>query len=635
MADKKPEKKEPRSFGLLALWALSFVLLFLALTWGQLNTISYSDFKSELARDNVKSVVLEGDSVTGQFRESFKPKGSSTELTRFTTAIPAIEDPVLAKLLNKDTVSVEVRSASANGFSNVLLGFLPWLVLGWLVYSWLSRTDRPQTTWGFSKSKAVLYRKSSEDLTFEDVAGLSQAKRELSELVDFLKEPAKYLKLGARSPQGILLMGPPGTGKTLMARAVAGEANVPFFSISGSQFIEMFVGVGASRVRSLFSDAKRNAPSIIFIDEIDSVGRARGTGLGGGHDEREQTLNQILAEMDGFSRHDSVVVLAATNRPDVLDPALTRPGRFDRKVVLDLPQKSARQAILRLHTRGIPVSPEVDLADVARRTTGFSGAELQNLVNEAALLAARKNEDRVSADDFEAAQDRIVLGTERDEPLTDEERERVAYHEAGHALLAAVLSHAAPLRKVTIIPRGRALGVTEQTPSEESTSLTSDQLCDQITILLGGRAAVEIIYKTRTTGASNDLQRATQLARKMVTRFGMSKALGAASFSSGEEYLFLGREMAKPKDFSEHTGQLIDQEIVSLLHQMEKRAHQILHERRAVLEALAERLLDRETLDRQEILQIVEGPATPRIRETGDEVAPGQETPQDLTQIIV
>ena len=433
------------------------------------------------------------------------------------------------------------------------------------------------------------------------MAGLDNAKKDLQEIIDYLRDPAKYKTLGAKLPKGILLMGPPGTGKTLLARAAAGEARVPFFSISGSEFIEMFVGVGASRVRDMFNHAKQEAPSIIFIDEIDSIGRARGTGLGGGHDEREQTLNQILAEMDGFSPHEAVVVMAATNRPDILDPALTRPGRFDRRITLELPQKRARQSILQIHTRSVPLAENVDLEGVARRTIGFSGADLQNLVNEATLLAGRKNKQQVDMAEFDEARDKILLGNEREDLISDDEKRGIAYHEAGHALMARFLPGADPLKKVTITPRGRSLGATEQLPTEDRHNLNRTYLLDRIAVMLGGRVAEKLTFNDITSGAADDLKQATQLARRMVCQWGMSEKLGPVTFRHGEEHPFLGRELAEQKDFSEHTARVIDEEIRRIIQEMEEKTENTLKEHQEQLQTLANALLENETLEKKEI----------------------------------
>lgn len=458
----------------------------------------------------------------------------------------------------------------------------------------------------FGKSRAKRYRQADSELTFDNVAGLANAKRDLYEIVGYLKDPQHYRKLGAKIPRGILLMGPPGTGKTLLAKAMAGEANVPFFSISGSEFIEMFVGVGASRVRDMFESARKEAPSIIFIDEIDSVGRARGTGLGGGHDEREQTLNQILGEMDGFDPHEAVVVLAATNRPDVLDAALLRPGRFDRKITLDLPDIKARRAILDIHSADVPLNDDVDLDRISALTVGFSGADLENLVNEAALLSGREDRETVDMESLLNARDKVVLGGKRELIIGDEEKKLVAYHEAGHVIAASFLAHADPLDKVTIIPRGQALGATEQIPEEEHYNLRRSYVLDRIGVMLGGRVAEQLIFGEVSSGAENDLKQATRLARHMVTHWGMSDKLGPVSFRRGEEHIFLGREMTQQHDFSEHTAQIIDDEICALLKDIEQDIAALLKQHRPQLESLAAALLKKETLEADDIQSIID-----------------------------
>src|SRR6056297_1280645 len=458
---------------------------------------------------------------------------------------------------------------------------------------------------GFGKSKAKLFEKSMSDVEFDDVAGLENTKKELQEIIGFLKDPDKYRSLGGKLPKGVLLVGPPGTGKTLMARAVAGEAEVPFFSISGSEFIEMFVGVGASRVRDMFDNAKESAPSIIFIDEIDSVGRARGTGVGGGHDEREQTLNQILGEMDGFEPHEEVVVLAATNRPDVLDRALLRPGRFDRKVTLDLPDRRARKSILEIHTADMPLADDVDLERLAALTVTFSGADIENLVNEAALLAGREKREEIDMEFLLAARDKVVLGGKREMLIEDEEKALIACHEAGHAVAATFLPHADPLDKVTIIPRGRALGATEQIPDEERHNLPEDYLRDRIGVMLGGRVAEQLVYGQVTSGSAQDLKQATGLARRMVSQWGMSRKLGAAAFSRGEDHVFLGKEMTQERNFSEHTARIIDDEICSLVTGIEDRVREIMEDKRDRLKALADALVEQEALNADAVEEIL------------------------------
>ena len=503
--------------------------------------VPYSQFKAEVRQGKVAEITMAGQKVTG----TYKAKGKNEKPQPFQTALPPIDDPELLTLLENNNVTVRVEPQTGSGWTTLLVGFLPWLlILGFFIYIGRQAQRQmggagPGALFQFTKSKAKRYHKGISRKSFDDVAGLENAKRDLHEIVDFLADPGRYQKLGAKLPRGVLLVGPPGTGKTLLAKAVAGEAEAPFFSISGSEFIEMLVGVGASRVRDMFENAKKEAPAVIFIDEIDSVGRSRGTGLGGGHDEREQTLNQILSEMDGFSPEHAVVALAATNRPDVLDPALLRPGRFDRKITLELPRKEARPRILQLHSARVPLADDVDLLVIARRTPGISGADLENLVNEAALLAGREKQDRVLMRFFENARDKVMLGAERESILNDEERRLVAYHESGHALLTCLLPHTEPVEKVTIIPRSRTLGVTELLTAEERQSLRESYLKDRITIMLGGRVSEKLAFGEVSSGAEDDLRQATRLARRMVSRWGMSGSLGPVSYRREEEHVFL------------------------------------------------------------------------------------------------
>jgi len=577
--------------------------------------LSYSEFKASVIADQIAWVELQGDRVSGEFRQPRTPStiGESKIFTRFVTTLPPVQDPELISLLEQHDVEIHAVSTEANWLTKALIGVLPWiLIIGLFWYASHKMQQRLGGIGGtsglfdFGKSRAKRFRQTDSELTFDNVAGLANAKRDLHDIVGYLKDPQHYRKLGAKIPRGILLMGPPGTGKTLLAKAVAGEAKVPFFSISGSEFIEMFVGVGASRVRDMFESARKEAPSIIFIDEIDSVGRARGTGLGGGHDEREQTLNQILGEMDGFDPHEAVVVLAATNRPDVLDAALLRPGRFDRKITLDLPDIKARHAILNIHSADVPLNDDVDLDRLAALTVGFSGADLENLVNEAALLSGR--EDRVTVDmkSLLNARDKVVLGGKRELIIGDEEKKLVAYHEAGHVIAASFLSHTDPLDKVTIIPRGRALGATEQIPEEEHYNLRRSYVLDRIGVMLGGRVAEQLIFGEVSSGAEDDLKQATRLARHMVTHWGMSDKLGPVAFRRGEEHIFLGREMTQQHDFSEHTAQIIDVEICALLKGIEQDIAALLKQHRPQLESLAAALLKMETLEADDIQSIID-----------------------------
>ena len=624
MANRQPVDKpegspnwQPQQLSWWRYLAWFFVLVIFS--WYFLNTesdgqqtLSYSEFKISVVEDQVARVRLQGDHVAGEFHQ---PRTSSTDgdsklSVRFVTTLPPVQDPELISLLEQHNVEIHAVSGETNWLTKALIGVLPWiLIIGLFWYG----TRRMQKSLGgiggaglfdFGKSRAKRFRQQDSDLSFDNVAGLENAKRDLYEIVGYLKDPQHYRKLGAKIPRGILLMGPPGTGKTLLAKAVAGEANVPFFSISGSEFIEMFVGVGASRVRDMFESARKEAPSIIFIDEIDSVGRARGTGLGGGHDEREQTLNQILGEMDGFDPHEAVVVLAATNRPDVLDTALLRAGRFDRKITLDLPDKKARRAIIDIHATDVPLADDVDLDRISALTVGFSGADLENLVNEAALLCGRENRETVDMESLLNARDKVVLGSKRELIIGDEEKNLVAHHEAGHALVASLLPTADPLDKVTIIPRGRSLGATEQIPEEEHYNLRQSYVRDRIGVMLGGRVAEQLVFGEVSSGAEEDLKQATRLARHMVTHWGMSEKLGPVAFRRGEEHIFLGREMTQQRDFSEHTAQIIDDEITNLLKHIEQDITLLLEQHRAQLESLASALLEKETLEADEIQAI-------------------------------
>ena len=615
----KPESRLPQSNA----WWKYLIILFLFwiavsyffnLFGGKPSTtIPYSTFKNQVKVGNVDNITISGDDINGKFKKEFYPpsksKKDTTGFTYFSTTRPSISDDELMKILDENNVTVNAESRDNSWVIYLLLTAVPWLLI-FAYFIYVRRKMQGQVgnilgsgggLFGINKSGAKRFRRQKAGVTFNDVAGLESAKQDLKEIVEYLKDPGKFARLGADIPKGILLMGPPGTGKTLLARATAGEADVTFYSISGSEFIEMFVGVGASRVRDLFENAKREAPSIIFIDEIDSVGRIRGTGLGGGHDEREQTLNQILSEMDGFEPHESVVVMAATNRPDVLDPALTRPGRFDRRITLEFPQKGARQKILQIHTRHVPLADDVNLENLAARTVSFSGADLKNLVNEAALLAGRRKKLKVDMEDFDEARDKILLGAEREEMINDEEKKIVAYHEAGHALIAILLPNTDPLQKVTIIPRGRSLGATEQIPEIERYNLQREYLLDRIAVALGGRAAERVVFDDITNGAAEDFRQVTYIARKMVCNWGMSERLGPIMFKQGEEHPFLGRELAQQKDFSEHTQQIIDEEIRKIIVEMEQKAEQLIYDNRIKLDALAEALLENETLDKNQI----------------------------------
>ncbi|MDP2798810.1 MAG: ATP-dependent zinc metalloprotease FtsH [Deltaproteobacteria bacterium] len=558
---------------------------------------TYSDFLDKVEKGEVSRVTVQGERIHGQYVNG----------RAFKTYAP--KDVDLVKILRQANVKIAAKPAEESPWYWTLI--ISWLPMLLLIGVWIFFMRQMQAGGGkalsFGKSRARLLSGQTVKTTFADVAGIDEAKEELSEIIDFLKDPKKFTRLGGRIPKGVLLMGAPGTGKTLLAKAIAGEAGVPFFSISGSDFVEMFVGVGASRVRDLFVQGKKNAPCIIFIDEIDAVGRHRGAGLGGGHDEREQTLNQLLVEMDGFESNEGVIIVAATNRPDVLDPALLRPGRFDRQIVVPTPDVRGREGILRVHSRNMPLDNDADLSVLARGTPGFTGADLENMVNEAALLAARKNKEKLQMSDFEEAKDKVMMGTERRSMIISEEEKRItAYHEAGHVLVAKLLPGADPIHKVTIIPRGRSLGLTQQLPIDERHTYQKDYLINNLIILLGGRAAEELVLKQFTTGAGNDIERATELARKMVCNWGMSEELGPLSFGKKEEHIFLGKEIAQHKDYSEATAVRIDGGIKRLVTESYQRAKDIIHENIQSLHKLASSLLERESLDAGDIDKILE-----------------------------
>ncbi|GAB4159801.1 MAG: ATP-dependent zinc metalloprotease FtsH [Planctomycetaceae bacterium] len=625
--NRTPEEgiPKPGSFGP---WLLILIVLFMVVIWMYMKnpantgtTVKYSFFWEQLTRkDNVESVTFHGDILTGKWREiPENPEEEGGELSEyFNTRLPrsAVEgDHLLNELLAYDSTgkrkyNVEVESkdsGSGLGTQLFLWLFIPLLLFGFFFYM-MRRSVDPMgggMMGNFIRSQAKRFHASEQRTSFEDVAGMDQAKSELMEIVEFLKNPEKFQRLGAEIPKGVLLMGPPGTGKTLLARATAGEAGVPFYSINGSEFIQMFVGVGASRVRDLFRTAKENAPCILFIDEIDAVGRVRGAGVGGGHDEREQTLNQILGEMDGFLPTESVIVLAATNRPDVLDPALLRPGRFDRHVTINRPSKKGRLGILKVHTRKVPLAEDVDLEEIAAGTIGFSGADLKNLVNEAALNATRADKKRVEMDDFEKARDKVLMGTAREENLNEHEREMTAYHEAGHALLAWIFPDVDQVHKVSIIPRGRALGVTQLLPDEDRFNIGERRLHSQMAFMLGGRAAEKLVFNEYSAGAEDDLKRATELARKMVAHWGMSEVIGPVAFRQGEEHPFLGKEIHEQRQFSEETARIIDQEVQIFLTKASDRAVEKLSENRDKLDQLAKSLLENESIGKAELEEIL------------------------------
>jgi len=561
---------------------------------------NYSDFINAVESNRVLDIETKGRSIIWRDAEG----------KRFKTYAP--EDPEMIKIIREKKIAINAKKEDESPlWQNILISWFPMIIL---IGVWLFFMRQMQIGGGkalsFGKSKAKILTKEQHKVTFDNVAGIEEAKDELEEIIDFLRDPKKFTKLGGRIPKGVLLIGAPGTGKTLLARAIAGEADVPFFSISGSDFVEMFVGVGASRVRDLFLQGKRNAPCIIFIDEIDAVGRHRGAGLGGGHDEREQTLNQLLVEMDGFESNEGVILIAATNRPDVLDPALLRPGRFDRQVVVPVPDVKGREEILKVHTKRAPLADDVALSLLARGTPGFTGADLENLVNEAALLAARLGKEWVDMSDLEQAKDKVLMGVERKSMIIPlEERKITAFHEAGHTLVARMIPGTDPIHKVTIIPRGRALGITQQLPIDEKHTYPKDYLLNNITVMMGGRVAEELVLNSQTTGAGNDIERSTELARKMVCEWGMSEKLGPMAFGQKEEQIFLGREITQHRDYSEETARLIDAEIRAIVTRSYEKAKEIIQSNMDVLHRLANTLLEKEVLDGSQIDQIIKGEA--------------------------
>jgi cell division protease FtsH len=583
------------------------------------STPSYSDFLVQVDKGDVREATLYLSPNSYELQGEYVNPANQ----KFRVTIPKEETPTLTKALKDKAVMLSVKEVRSGDWVLILLNALPLLLLAGFVFFLMRQMQAGgNKALSFGKSRARLLSAQQKKATFKDVAGSDEAKEELQEIIEFLKDPQKFQKLGGRIPKGVLLVGPPGTGKTLLARAIAGEANVPFFSISGSDFVEMFVGVGASRVRDLFEQGKKNAPCIIFIDEIDAVGRHRGAGLGGGHDEREQTLNALLVEMDGFESNEGVILIAATNRPDVLDPALLRPGRFDRRVVVARPDVKGREEILRVHTRKVPLSDDVELSIIARGTPGFSGADLANLVNEAALWAARQNRKFVAMADFEMAKDKVLMGVERKSMiLSDEEKKNTAYHEAGHALVAAMTPGADPVHKVTIIPRGMALGLTMQLPEADKHTYTKEYLEGMLAVLMGGRTAEEIFLGHITTGAGNDIERATDIARNMVCEWGMSQ-LGPLAFGKKEEAIFLGREIAQHRDFSEDTALQIDKEVKRIVSEAYEKAHNLLETNRDTLDRIAQALLEREVLDANEVKMLMEGKTLPEKPRTPPPQAP-------------
>ncbi len=611
----------------LALWlviSLVMILLFNLFNQSRIQDreITYTEFMAQVEKGLVIGVVIQGQEISG----------TNANDVRFKTFAP--QDADLIKVLRENGVSIKAKPAAESPwYMTVLVSWFPMILL---IGVWIFFMRQMQGGGGkalsFGKSRARLLSDQAAKVTFEDVAGIDEAKEELSEIIDFLKDPKKFTRLGGRIPKGVLLVGAPGTGKTLLARAIAGEAGVPFFSISGSDFVEMFVGVGASRVRDLFVQGKKHAPCIIFIDEIDAVGRHRGAGLGGGHDEREQTLNQLLVEMDGFESNEGVILISATNRPDILDPALTRPGRFDRQVIVPIPDMRGREGILKVHTRKTPLADDVDMSVLARGTPGFSGADIENMVNEAALLAARFDKDKLEMADFEEAKDKVLMGTARKSMLiSDEEKRNTAYHEAGHTLVAKKIPGTDPIHKVTIIPRGRSLGLTQQLPVDEKHTYPKKYLQSNMAVLMGGRAAEELVLNETTSGAANDIERATETARKMVCEWGMSDKLGPLTFGQKQEQIFLGREFAQHRDYSEHTAGLIDKEITRLVSEASEWAKRIVQEDVDTLHALADALLDKETLEEIEINAIIAGDAIP-TPESKEKKAEPETQSKDTTQ---
>ncbi|NPV83625.1 MAG: ATP-dependent metallopeptidase FtsH/Yme1/Tma family protein [Candidatus Aminicenantes bacterium] len=606
------KNKSPKN---LIFWVASLVLLILLWsffpTGPRAKEFTFSEFMNQVEQKNVQEVTIQDNQAQGKLKDQ----------TSFKTTLPP-QYADLIKVLRENQVNIVVKDTSRSNWLAILLNWFPILLL---IFFWFMFMRQMQAggnkAMSFGKSRAKLFSPLQKKITFKDVAGVDEAKVELQEIIEFLKDPRKFQRLGGRIPKGVLLVGAPGTGKTLLARAVAGEANVPFFSISGSDFVEMFVGVGASRVRDLFDQAKKHAPCLIFIDEIDAVGRQRGAGLGGGHDEREQTLNQLLVEMDGFDSNEGIIVIAATNRPDILDMALLRPGRFDRRIVVPMPDVRGREEILNVHVRKVPLAEDVDLKVIARSTPGFSGADLANLINEAALLAARKGQNSVTMKDLEEAKDKVLMGVERRSMIiSDEDKRNTAFHEAGHALVAALIPEADPIHKVTIIPRGLALGVTQQLPLSDRYTYTKDYLEAQLAVLMAGRVTEEMILGKITTGAANDLEKATEIARKMVCQWGMSE-LGPLSFGERDDLIFLGRELATHKNFSEHTAELIDAEVKKIVSRCYERARELIEKNRDKLLKIAEALLEKEILSSDEINELINGqPKTGK--ETGTEITP-------------
>lgn len=628
---KAPQKKNPKQDGApkkgpnsnkrptgIIYWIYLFLFVMLGywvLTdseglFGTQTEIEYSTFKQELRGDNIESVHIQGDRIQGTFREERQLRISESDTTshkKFITVIPSFGDDSLSNLLEENDVVVTAESESDGFWWYFLIFSMPLLFLlfiGFMFYRRMQMQGRGMFNIG--KSQAKLQDPDKNKTTFDDIAGMDGAKTELREIIEFLKDPSRFEEIGAKLPKGVLLMGPPGTGKTLLARAVAGEADVPFYTITGSDFMEMFVGVGAKRVREMFKEAKEKSPAIIFIDEIDSIGRKRGAGLGGGHDEREQTLNQLLAELDGFEPSENVIVMAATNRPDILDKALLRPGRFDRQISVDLPSQNSRHEILKIHAKNKSLDESVDLKKIASSTPGFSGADLENLLNEASLYAGRNKRKKIIMEDIENARDKIMMGLEREGmQIDDEEKKILAYHEAGHAIVAAALPNSDPLHKVSVIPRGKAMGITMQLPEKEKYLYNKEYLLDRMAVIMGGRAAEQLIFDTATSGAQNDLIRVAKLSRKMVVEWGMSEKFGHLAFGSDEEDVFLGRDMTRQKSYSDSTAREIDQEVQAISREAYDRAINILKEHREAFDQLAELLIEKEEVSGDEVLELM------------------------------
>ncbi|RLD15524.1 MAG: cell division protein FtsH [Caldiserica bacterium] len=586
---------------------LMFMLIYFVYTFynqsqpsASVEKISYTEFVKRIEKNEIEEVVITDQNVTGTLKDGGK----------FQTTIPPFDDPNLPKILIDHNVDVTVKPSSNSGMwwyilSNV--GSVVIIIFFWMIMMRSLSGGGNSQVFNFGKSRARLFLENKPKITFNDVAGLEEVKEELQEEIDFLRNPRKFSALGAKIPKGVLLVGPPGCGKTLLARAVAGEAGVPFFSVSGSEFVEMFVGVGAARVRDLFEQAKKYAPCIIFIDEIDAVGRQRGAGLGGGHDEREQTLNQLLVEMDGFDPNSGIIVIAATNRPDILDPALLRPGRFDRRIVVGFPDVKEREAILKIHTKNKPLGDDINLSVLAKRTAGFTGADLENLVNEAALLAARRGKDRITMEELEESIDRVIAGPQKKSRVVSEKEKRmIAFHETGHAVVADYLPHTDPVHRISIISRGMALGYTLQLPEEEKFLKTKEELLEEVSVLLGGRASEELFIGEKTTGAENDLRRATEIVRKMITEFGMSEKLGPLTFGKKGEFVFLGRDIAAEKNYSDQIAYEIDREIRSIIEKCYERAKKILKENSKAVHKVVDVLLEKETMEGEELKKILE-----------------------------